>query len=116
MRLSDALRFSRTRQAEHPGEDSGLPITGSDYGISCLNIKQLIWLALTSKDPADIDGDTIPWSEMQPAARKKLLKSELWEPIDPKPCMLILAEAAADWTGLPEPEETDEEEEEGYYA
>jgi hypothetical protein len=116
MLLSEALRFSSKRQAEHPGFDGGMPITGSDYGISCLDIKHLIWAALTNRDPSEIDGATIPWSEMAPEARRKLLKSELWEPIEPKPCMLILAEAANDWTGLPEPEEPTEEQEEEYYA
>lgn len=116
MRLSEALRFSTKRQAEHPGIGGGIPITGSDYGISCLSFKQIIWAALTSKDLMDLDGETIPWSEMQPLARKNLLQSELWEPIEPKPCMLIIAEAASDWTGLPEPEEPTEEQEEEYYA
>jgi hypothetical protein len=117
MRLSEALRFSTKRQAEHPGIDGGLPITGSDYGISCMSIEQIIRVALTSKNPMDLDGETIPWSEMQPLVRKQLLQSELWEPIEPKPCMLIIAEAASDWTSLPEPEDTDDDdEEEGYYA
>jgi hypothetical protein len=35
---------------------------------------------------------------MIPDVRRVLLRSEKWRPIDPKPAMLILAEAACDWS------------------
>lgn len=89
MRLSDALRFSRVRQALHPSDD-GVFIVGTDFGvIECSN-------------PSLFGGfgtvDEMPWTEMAPGIRRLLLDSESWEPIDQKPDMVIVAEASSDWT------------------
>ena len=56
------------------------------------------------------------WSEMEPAMRRRLLLGEKWEPIDPKPAMLIIAEAASDWSIHEHDVEELSPDEEGYYA
>lgn len=118
MRIAEALRFSRARRAQHPGDD-GFPITGTDFGIERLNLRQLIRVAVASIRNVEIDGDTVAWSEMPPELRRRLLRSDEWEPIDPKPAMLVVAEAASDWTGLESEDQSnssEEDEEEDYYA
>ena len=53
---------------------------------------------------------------MPPEMRELLLKSEHWEPIDPKPVMLIVAEAACDWSVHETDDDSDQilPEDEGY--
>lgn len=89
MKLSDALRFSYERKAEHPTK-SGPPIIASDFGIECYVPRP--------GSPSIHDEVVESWAGMSPGVRKLLLHSEKWRPIDPKPAMLILAEAACDWS------------------
>lgn len=109
MKLSDALRFSRKRQATHPAlhPENGIPnyIVASDFGIEIISLNSYRGFNLQSE----------AWSEMPSEKRRLLLKSEDWEPVDQKPVMLIIAEAACDWhihevdddTDLPPLEEED---------
>ena len=60
-----------------------------------------------------VDTASESWSGMPHEMRQLLLKSEHWEPVDPKPDMLILAEAASDW--LIHETDDDSEPEEGDY-
>jgi hypothetical protein len=93
-----------------------LPIFGTDYGIESASFRQLIRIVL-AKDPAEVDGDTTAWSEMPPMLRRRLLQSEEWTPLDEKPAMVVIAEAAAsDWTeGESQDDAAHDPEEEGYY-
>lgn len=98
MKLSDALRFSWDRLAEHPSSE-GFPIEASDFGITMLK---------PSKGFCNFVPVTKSWTDMDLETRHKLLRSEQWEPVDPKPAMLVLAEAyALDWSD-PEPPDEDE--------
>ena len=107
MKLSEALKFSWDRKAVHP-TDSGLILEGTDYGIT-IDPPNAIAAQLLQCEPV-----TKSWADVEPLLRDKLLKSEQWEPVDPKPAMLVLAEAyALDW-GDPEdveeaPGEVDDE-------
>ena len=91
MKLSDALRFSRKRQASHSTlhPENGIPasIVASDFGVE----------NITLNGYGGFDTQSEAWSEMPSEMRRLLLKSEDWEPVDQKPVMLILAEAACDW-------------------
>lgn len=88
MKLSDALKFSHDRRAQHPTRD-GFPIEADDVGIRCeisdVHSSRTQWVAEA-------------WTEMHHEVRKLLLASEKWEPLDPKPIMLILAESTCDWS------------------
>lgn len=117
MRLSDALRHSRERKAvmmaaiaedeelEIPDLDN-VPVIASDYGIE-------IQFYVTPMHHVTVNK---AWSEMSPGDRHSLLSSEEWEPIDPKPAMLIIAEAACDWSIHEQDVEELPPDEEGYYA
>jgi hypothetical protein len=89
VKLSDALKFSYERKAWHPTEE-GFRLHASDYG-------------LTMHEEAE-PGSCIyidvmkPWVDVIPEQQRVLLRSEGWEPVDPKPVMLVIAEAACDWS------------------
>lgn len=118
MKLSDALKFSRERKAIilvslAENEEFGIPaldhvpFTGTDYGIEArIHVGPMLTHTIAKA-----------WNEMDPVTRQHLLTSEGWEPLDPKPAMVIIAEAACDWT-IHEGDGRDEEpfEEEGYPA
>lgn len=115
MKLSDALRFSRERKAVH-AVDEGLPIVATDYGIERSDpagTLQIPGLGLCRIAESISES----WSQMDPESRKILLRSNGWEPIDPKPVMMVIAEAAADWSIYEsdvDPDDIPEDEE--YYA
>ncbi len=108
MKLSDALVFSRERLATHAADLKivELAITANDFGIEIVRVNSKGYH----------DSVTEAWSEMDPEMRQLLMKSEHWEPVDPKPVMLIIAEAACDWTIHERDEESEHHplEEEGY--
>ena len=97
MKLSDALKFSWDRLAEHPS-DEGFPIGASDFGITIL---------VPTKGFFRFNPITKSWADLDIAMRRELLQSDRWEPVNSKPAMLVLAEAyALDWSD-PEPDEDD---------
>jgi hypothetical protein len=81
MKLHDALKFSYQRKAVLTGSPSP-PITASDFGIDSMGQVSMAW----NEIPTDV--------------RRFLFDNEDWTPVDPKPAMLIIAEAACDWTAL----------------
>jgi len=89
VKLSDALKFSYERKAQHPTK-SGPLIVASDFGIECEIPRP--------GSPHILDSIVESWTDMMPKVRRALIRSENWQPIDPKPAMLILAEAACDWS------------------
>lgn len=93
MKLSDALKFSWDRVAEHPSEE-GFPLQASDFGVTILT---------PTKGFFNFVPITKSWADMDLDLRRELLHSTQWEPVDPKPAMLVLAEAyALDWSNDPE--------------
>ena len=102
MKLSDALRFSYKREAWHRTEE-GFKLFASDYGLT---------MHEEATPGARIYVDVMkPWLDVPPEQRRTLMRSEGWEPVDPKPIMLVIAEAACDWSihERPDDEEGDEE-------
>lgn len=103
VKLAEALKYSRGRKAimsintaksgDLPALDN-IPAIASDYGIE---IQFSLHVTVIKA-----------WSEMEPSMRRALLLSEEWEPIDQKPVMLVLAEAASDWS-IHEYEDNDDE-------
>lgn len=101
MKLSDALKFSWERVAQHP-TDQGFPIEGTDFGVTLLQPAKNGFLRF---EPL-----TRSWADLDLETSRKLLRSEQWEPVDPKPAMLILAEAYAfDWSDPEPPSDKDAE-------
>ena len=115
MKLSDALRFSRERKAWHEAEE-GSPVFATDYGIEREQIS-ITTIKVNGPPLLGAQHDWIyeSWSEMKPELRKLLMNSQGWHPVDPKPIMLILAEAASDWTNE-DPETVEPLDHEEYYA
>jgi hypothetical protein len=115
VKLSDALKFSRERKAyligsiegseDHPNLDN-VPIVANDFGIE-IEVALGAMQCFTAQKT---------WSEMEPGDRRTLLASEDWEPIDPKPVMVIIAEATVDWSIHEDEDQDDAFEEEGYPA
>ena len=98
MKLSDALKFSWDRLAEHPFED-GFPLTASDFGITILT---------PTKGFFNFEPLTKAWCDLELTLRRELLQSNQWQPVNQKPAMLVLAEAyACDWSD-PDPEDETE--------
>jgi len=96
VKLSDALKFSYQRKALHPTSD-GTPIIGSDFGIERTTPAGLIQILGLGPCRAT-DCILESWADMLPDTRRLFMRSESWEPVDPKPAMLILAEASCDWS------------------
>jgi len=117
VKLSDALQFSRVRKAiilvnMAENEEMGVPaldnvpFTATDYGVEAqIFISPMVTHTVSSA-----------WSSMDPASRRHFLSSENWEPVDPKPAMLIIAEAASDWSIHEQDVQELPADEEGYYA
>jgi len=101
MKLSDALKFSWDRLAEHPGEVDedgleGFPIVASDVGITVL---------VPSKGFFQFKPLTKVWLDLDLTFRHRLLQSDQWQSVNQKPAMMVLAEAyACDWSD-PDPSE-----------
>jgi hypothetical protein len=89
VKLSDALKFSWDRLAEHPSP-KGFPLQASDFGITIMT---------PTKGFFQFEPITKSWADLNLDLRRELLQSTRWEPVDPKPAMLVLAEAyALDWS------------------
>lgn len=72
-----------------------MPITASDFGVTVL---------VPTKGFFNFAPDTKSWTDLDLTLRRELLQSNRWEPLNPKPAMMVLAEAyACDWSD-PEPE------------
>ena len=107
VKLSDALKFSRKRQARHASvhSEDEIPasILANDFGVEVVTLNAY----------GGYDTSAVTWSSMTDLnMRGLLLNSKRWEPVDPKPVMLIIAEAACDWSIHEQDEDEDEEIEE----
>jgi len=89
MKLSDALRFSYERKAWCRTEE-GFRLLASDYGLTMHE-------EVTPGARIYVDVMT-PWIDVSLNQRRALMRSEGWEPVEPKPIMLVIAEAACDWS------------------
>lgn len=89
MKLWEALKFSNERKAEHAVMDSNFPLIATDGGVERT--------APRGGSSCVVDCVLETWANMEPKARKLLMNSEGWEPVNPKPPLIIIAEAANHW-------------------
>jgi len=88
VKLWEALKFSNERKAQLHTDD-GFPIIATDAGIE----------SFVPRSDGSCVTDCVmeTWSNMEPKVRKALMSCERWEPVDPKPPLVVLAEAANHW-------------------
>lgn len=73
------------------GTNPRIPLIASDFGLQGTGTEWVNGQRVT----ATLD---MAWAEMDIKTRRFLFDSQDWEPVDPKPAMLILAEASCDWS------------------
>lgn len=100
MKLSIALRQSYQRKATHPIEGYTFPMIASDFGVEIPDIPSQQLTAIINGSPAYAYYSIEPraWADFSPDEKRLLFDSDKWEPVDPKPAMLVIAEAMIDWT------------------